>query len=210
MDVFPRSNLPDAAVFWGREVERRIVEMETTVLGIEQNVLAQNRATAASLGALGRQIQGLADMSNAAQDGSNGRITGTSVGAPGSFQWEFSPPLPMISDFRVASGFIRVSIECSSSEGVFFVGPYVENKDVPVESETRFPVMKFYPTGVPTSTVWNAWALNVIPNQGGFQKTWYLPVPSDTSLDVGISAQINASLGYLEVCNLYVQEVPAP
>lgn len=64
-DVFPRRNLPDdgkghSAEPWGREVEKRIVGNESSLLSLQQSFQGQNRNTASSLGDLATQASNLA------------------------------------------------------------------------------------------------------------------------------------------------------
>lgn len=60
-DVFPRSNLPDDAVPWGRAHDDRVIALEATVGSIAQSVQGQNRNSASSLAVIAKQIQKIAD-----------------------------------------------------------------------------------------------------------------------------------------------------
>lgn len=55
-DVFPRRDLPGAAEKWGREVETRIIGLESAVLGQRGNLQSENRSSASTLQELSRQI----------------------------------------------------------------------------------------------------------------------------------------------------------
>lgn len=60
-DVFPRSNLPDAAVPWGRAHDDRVIALESSLLSVSQSVQGQNRNSASSLALIAQQIQKIAD-----------------------------------------------------------------------------------------------------------------------------------------------------
>lgn len=55
-DVFPRRNLPDLAEQWGRDVEGRVVNLDTSITIIGQEVQSLNRNTASSLSVVANQI----------------------------------------------------------------------------------------------------------------------------------------------------------
>ena len=55
-DVYPRRNLPGTAEDWGRALETDVVGTKKALEIVGQNIGAQNRATAASLQELSRQI----------------------------------------------------------------------------------------------------------------------------------------------------------
>lgn len=56
-DVFPRRNLPDLAENWGREVEKRIGEVDSQIVSLRQFTQSQNRSNASSLEVLAEQIR---------------------------------------------------------------------------------------------------------------------------------------------------------
>jgi phage tail sheath gpL-like len=58
-DVYPRRNLPGTAEDWGRALETDVVGTKKALEIVGQNIGAQNRATAASLQELSRQIVSL-------------------------------------------------------------------------------------------------------------------------------------------------------
>ena len=58
-DVYPRRNLPGTAEDWGRALETDVVGTKKALEIVGQNIGAQNRATAASLPELSRQIVSL-------------------------------------------------------------------------------------------------------------------------------------------------------
>lgn len=60
-DVFPRRDLPGKADVWGREVEVRTQENETSIDILKQSVQGQNRSTASSLSVLASSIRTLED-----------------------------------------------------------------------------------------------------------------------------------------------------
>lgn len=64
-DVFPPYNLPDEAVPWGREVQKRVIAGEDSEVQLTQKVDNGLRATAGQLSALADQINGLSDVINA-------------------------------------------------------------------------------------------------------------------------------------------------
>lgn len=55
-DVYPRRNLPGTAEDWGRALETDVVGTKKALEIVGQNIGAQNRATAASLQELSRQL----------------------------------------------------------------------------------------------------------------------------------------------------------
>jgi len=55
-DVFPRRNLPGDAEQWGREVEKRVAAVDSTLESVQQSVQGQNRNIASSLSVLAEQI----------------------------------------------------------------------------------------------------------------------------------------------------------
>lgn len=61
-DVFPPYNLPDAAIPWGREAQKRIIAGENSEVQLTQKVDNGLRATAGQLSALADQINGLSDV----------------------------------------------------------------------------------------------------------------------------------------------------
>jgi len=58
-DVYPRRNLPGTSEDWGRALETDVVGTKKALEIVGQNIGAQNRATAASLQELSRQIVSL-------------------------------------------------------------------------------------------------------------------------------------------------------
>lgn len=56
-DVFPRRNLPGDAEQWGREVEKRVAAVDSTLESVQQSVQGQNRNTASSLSVIAAQIE---------------------------------------------------------------------------------------------------------------------------------------------------------
>lgn len=60
-DIFPRSNLPDDAVPWGRAHDTRVMALESGLEGVSQSVQGQNRNSASSLAVIAQQLQKLAD-----------------------------------------------------------------------------------------------------------------------------------------------------
>lgn len=60
-DVFPRRNLGPGEE-WGREVETRVVKTENVLGSLSQMLKGENRTSASSLAALGRQIKELEDL----------------------------------------------------------------------------------------------------------------------------------------------------
>lgn len=60
-DVFPRSNLPDEAVPWGRAHDERVISLEKGLGAVNQSVQGQNRNSASSLAVIARQIQKLVE-----------------------------------------------------------------------------------------------------------------------------------------------------
>jgi len=55
-DVFPRRNLPDLAEQWGRDVEGRVLNLDTSIQIVGQEVQSLNRNTASSLSVIANQI----------------------------------------------------------------------------------------------------------------------------------------------------------
>lgn len=60
-DVFPRSNLPDPAVPWGRAHDDRVISLEKGLEVVTQSVQGQNRNSASSLAVIAQQIQKLVE-----------------------------------------------------------------------------------------------------------------------------------------------------
>lgn len=60
MTVFPRSNLNNEAVPWGRAVENAVVSDSRRIGQLEAALVSENRASAGQMGSAGRQIEGLA------------------------------------------------------------------------------------------------------------------------------------------------------
>lgn len=94
-DVFPRRNLPDdgkghSAEPWGREVEKRIVDNEGSLLSLQQSFQGQNRNTASSLGDLATQASNLARQ---VQD-LTGRVGYATSNSALSQQWTTSTTTP--------------------------------------------------------------------------------------------------------------------
>lgn len=60
-DVFPRSNLPDLAIPWGRAHDDRVLALESGLEIVTQSVQGQNRNAASSLAVIAAQVQKIAD-----------------------------------------------------------------------------------------------------------------------------------------------------
>lgn len=60
MTVFPRSNLNNEAVPWGRAIENAVVSDARRIEQLEAALVSENRASAGQMGSAGRQIDGLA------------------------------------------------------------------------------------------------------------------------------------------------------
>ena len=60
-DVFPKSNLPDDAIPWGRAHDTRVIDLETRLEIANQSIQGQNRNTASSLAVIAGQLQRISD-----------------------------------------------------------------------------------------------------------------------------------------------------
>jgi hypothetical protein len=67
-DVYPRRNLPGTAEDWGRALETDVVGTKKALEIVGQNIGAQNRATAASLQELSRQLTAISDAQTAIEN----------------------------------------------------------------------------------------------------------------------------------------------
>lgn len=85
-DVFPRRNLSADAEPWGREVEKRIVDMEGVASAAKSGVAGQNRTTASTLGDLTRQLQRLDDLYRSIPKPAQATGTRTGFGLSGGWQ----------------------------------------------------------------------------------------------------------------------------
>lgn len=80
-DIFPRRNLPPEAEQWGRAHDSRVIEVEKTLVTLQQNVAGQNRNTASSLAELASQINDL-----------SGRVSYSSGDMTRSENWNTTQP----------------------------------------------------------------------------------------------------------------------
>lgn len=96
-DVFPRRNLPDdgkgnSSEPWGREVEKRVINVETGLEMLSQSLSGQNRSTASSLTDLAAQVRDLRGRVGYAVDGTGITQTWTSL-QPDNQPWGAAPSL---------------------------------------------------------------------------------------------------------------------
>lgn len=57
--VYPRNNLPEESVPWGRDIEARVKALEAQATTLRAQFLSYNRYQASQTGEIGKQIQQL-------------------------------------------------------------------------------------------------------------------------------------------------------
>lgn len=67
-DVFPPRNLPNPSVPWGREIEKRVVDLEKGSQSAKDDLNNGNRTTAAVTSELARQLQSLEEVLEGLED----------------------------------------------------------------------------------------------------------------------------------------------
>lgn len=67
-DVFPSRNLPNPSVPWGREIEKRVVDLEKGSQSAKDDLSNGNRTTAAVTSELARQLQSLEEVLEGLED----------------------------------------------------------------------------------------------------------------------------------------------
>lgn len=201
-EVFPRRNLPLEAENWGRAVEARIIQLETALIGLQQNALSENKSAAASVTVLSRQVNDVSNLQRVVESATNSPSTNDT-----SDLTLWTPDLPSITGFVSRTGFVRIAVEASMTDATLQIGYFIENPTAPIVAD-RTVVRKFFPDG-PTSAGWFAWSLSV-ESGGSRSRTWYAPVPTEVPLTIGLVARANQGGVSIPSAKIQVQEVPKP
>lgn len=128
MTVFPRSNLNNDAVPWGRALESAILSDSRRIGQLEAAIVSENRASAGQMGSAGRQIEGLSEQTEelASRVTSSVRLDPVSLSVTSTGAWDSSSETATIPGVPGGSRHALISVSSPVVQsGSPMAGPFV-------------------------------------------------------------------------------------